>query len=101
MRRNGRLSARPGGSAEAAMQNIDPTVLSAVEAARRIAGGQLTAEALMRACLERIKAREPQVQAFEHLAAREALCAAQAADRGPNRGRLHGLPFAAKDTFDT
>ena len=83
------------------MQNIDPTALSAVEAARRIAAGQLTAEALMRACLERIKTREPQVQAFEHLASREALCAAQAADRGPSRGRLHGLPFAAKDTFDT
>jgi Asp-tRNA(Asn)/Glu-tRNA(Gln) amidotransferase A subunit family amidase len=83
------------------MANIDPADLSAVDAARKIAAGSLTAEALMRACLERIKSREPQVQAFEHLAVNEAICAAQALDKGPSRGPLHGLPFAAKDTYDT
>jgi Asp-tRNA(Asn)/Glu-tRNA(Gln) amidotransferase A subunit family amidase len=83
------------------MANVDPADLTAVDAAKRIAQGSLTSEALMRACLDRIKQREPQVQAFEHLAANEALCAAQALDKGPSRGPLHGLPFAAKDTFDT
>jgi Asp-tRNA(Asn)/Glu-tRNA(Gln) amidotransferase A subunit family amidase len=83
------------------MANIDPADLSAVEAARKIASGSLTAEALMRACLDRIKQREPQVQAFEHLAVNESICAAQALDKGPSRGPLHGLPFAAKDTYDT
>lgn len=83
------------------MANLEPADLSAVEAARRIAAGTLSAEALMRSCLERINQREPQVQAFEHIAAREALVAAKALDNGPSRGALHGLPFAAKDTYDT
>jgi Asp-tRNA(Asn)/Glu-tRNA(Gln) amidotransferase A subunit family amidase len=72
-----------------------------VEAARRIAAGSLTAETLMRSCLERIEQREPQVQAFEHIAANQAICAAKALDNGPARGPLHGLPFAAKDNYDT
>ena len=41
--------------------------LSAVDAARQLAGGELTSEALVRACLERIDAREDQVQAWEFL----------------------------------
>lgn len=83
------------------MASVDPADLSALEAARKIASGALKAEALMRACLERIKAREPQVQAFEHLAVNEAICAAQKLDRGASQGPLHGLPFAAKDNYDT
>jgi len=79
----------------------DPADLSAVEAARAIVAGTLTAEALTRACLDRIAAREPQVQAFEHLASNEAVCAARALDKGPRRGALHGLPFAIKDLYDT
>jgi Asp-tRNA(Asn)/Glu-tRNA(Gln) amidotransferase A subunit family amidase len=75
--------------------------LSAVEAARRVAEGSLTAEALMRSCLERITDREPQVHAFEHIAAEEALRAARELDKGPVRGPLHGLPFAVKDNYDT
>jgi hypothetical protein len=39
---------------------------NALEAARRIASGNLTSEAL-RACLDRIGEREPQVQAWQHL----------------------------------
>jgi len=80
---------------------IEPADLSAVEAARRIAAGSLSAEALVRSCLDRIAAREPQVQAFEHLAANEALRAARALDKAPSRGPLHGLPFAIKDNYDT
>jgi Asp-tRNA(Asn)/Glu-tRNA(Gln) amidotransferase A subunit family amidase len=79
----------------------DPADLSAVEAARRIIERSLTAEALMRSCLERITDREPQVHAFEHIAAAEALRAARELDKGPARGPLHGLPFAVKDNYDT
>ena len=75
--------------------------LSAVEAARLIAKGSLTAESLMRSCLERIAQREPQVQAFEHIGGDAALAKSQALDRMPPRGPLHGLPFAAKDNYDT
>lgn len=79
----------------------EPADLSAVEAAGHIANGSLTAEALMRSCLERIAQREPQIQAFEHIEGDEALARAQALDRMPPHGSLHGLPFAAKDNYDT
>src|SRR5215510_2420883 len=50
----------------------EPADLSAVEAAHLIAKGSLSAESLMRSCLERIAGREPQVQAFEHIEGDEA-----------------------------
>lgn len=79
----------------------EPADLSAVEAAHQIAKGSLTAESLMRSCLERIARCEPQVQAFEHIGGDEALARSQALDRMPPNGPLHGLPFAAKDNYDT
>ena len=41
--------------------------LSAVEAARQIASGKITSEALVRDCLERIAARDAEVQAWAWL----------------------------------
>ena len=97
-----RLSATLHMSREAiVMANLEPADLSAVEAARRIAAGSLTAETLIRSCLERIEQREPQVRAFEHIAANEAICTAKALDKGPSCGPVQGLPFAAKDNYDT
>ncbi|MBI2225329.1 MAG: amidase, partial [Betaproteobacteria bacterium] len=75
--------------------------LSAVEAARQIAAKKLTSEALVRDCLERIAAREDAVQAWEYLDRDAALEQARAADAGPPRGLLHGLPVAVKDLIDT
>lgn len=75
--------------------------LTAAEAARRIARRELTAEALMRSCLEHIAAREPAVLAFAHLDPDAALAQARALDAGPLRGLLHGLPLGVKDIFDT
>jgi len=83
------------------MQKLEPADLSAVEAVRLIAKGSLTSEALVHSCLERIVQREPEVQAFEHLAREEALAQARVADRLQPLGPLHGLPFAAKDNYDT
>ena len=83
------------------MKKLEPADLSAVEAVRLIAKGSLTSEALVHSCLERIVQREPEVQAFEHLAREAALAEARAADSLPPRGPLHGLPFAAKDNYDT
>ena len=75
--------------------------LSASEAALRIREGNLTSEALVRSCLERIDARESQVKAWVHLDRDFALAQARECDRAANRGPLHGIPFAAKDIMDT
>lgn len=69
--------------------------------ARRLAQRQVTAEAVLRSCLDRISEREPQVQAWEYLDSDAALAQARAIDNGPQRGLLHGLPVAVKDLFDT
>jgi Asp-tRNA(Asn)/Glu-tRNA(Gln) amidotransferase A subunit family amidase len=75
--------------------------LSASEAALGIREGKLTSEALVRSCLERIEAREPQVKAWVHLDRDFALAQARECDKVANRGPLHGVPFAAKDIMDT
>ena len=75
--------------------------LSAAEAARRIEAGELTAEALAAACLERIAERDDAVRAWAFIHARQALAEARELDRAPRRGRLHGVPFGIKDIIDT
>jgi len=75
-----------------------PTALAAVKA---IADASLTAEALVRACLDRIAEREPELHAWSHLAADQALAAARALDRGSGGGPLKGLPIGVKDIIDT
>jgi Asp-tRNA(Asn)/Glu-tRNA(Gln) amidotransferase A subunit family amidase len=75
----------------------DPALMTATEAARRIHAGDLDPEELMEACLARIAAREPVVQAFVHLEPTRARHQAAAAPPGP----LHGLPVAVKDVIDT
>ncbi len=75
--------------------------LEAWRAARLIARRELSALELLRACLDRIAEREPQVRAFAHLDADAALAQARALDAGPLRGPLHGLPLGVKDLFDS
>lgn len=75
--------------------------LSAWQAASLLARRELTAVDLVRACLDRIAEREPQVHAFVHLDADAALAYARTLDAGAVRGLLHGLPFGVKDLFDT
>ncbi|MDH5246064.1 MAG: amidase [Betaproteobacteria bacterium] len=75
--------------------------LSAAEAARRIAAGELTSEALVAACLARIAAREPEVQAWAFLDPQLALAQARALDGERPRGPLHGVPVGIKDVIDT
>ena len=72
--------------------------LTAVEAARRVEAGELTVEALVRACLERIEEREPDIAAFAHLDREEVLAAAMAHD---GSGAMHGVPVGVKDIVDT
>lgn len=78
-----------------------PHTLSVTAAAKAIAKGELTAEALVASCLERIGAREPEVQAFVCYDADAALAAARRLDQGPPTGPLHGIPVGIKDIIDT
>jgi amidase len=75
--------------------------LGAREAAKRLAAREITAEALARACLERIKEREPTVGAWIHIDPDAAIAQAKKLDAGPVRGPLHGLPLGVKDIIDT
>jgi Asp-tRNA(Asn)/Glu-tRNA(Gln) amidotransferase A subunit family amidase len=79
--------------------------LTACEAASEIAVGAISAEDYTRACLDRIAAVEPEVQAFAHLDPEHALAQARALDRhksnGGRIGPLHGVPVGIKDIIDT
>lgn len=74
--------------------------LSATQAARGIAAGRLTSEALVGACLERARAREPVLKAWAHLPAEDALAAARTCDAAAPAGPLHGVPVGVKDVID-
>lgn len=74
--------------------------LTALEAARAIEDGTLTSEALVRACLDRIAARNAEVLAFTAVDPALALAHARAAD-AQRAGLLRGIPFAVKDIIDT
>src|SRR5947207_4799694 len=78
-----------------------PLSLSVRAAAQEIAAGRLSAEALTRACLDRIAAREPGVGVWHYLDPEAALAAARQRDAEPPRGPLHGIPIAVKDLIDT
>ncbi len=73
----------------------------ATSLAQRLARREITAEAVLRSCLERIDEREPQVQAWEFLDREAAIARARALDAGPALGLLHGVPVGVKDLFDT
>src|SRR5436305_6099943 len=74
--------------------------LTAAEAVARLTSGELTAEALTRACLERAEERQS-VQAWIWLDPEQALAQARAADRAGRPGLLAGLPIGVKDIIDT
>src|SRR5205809_508588 len=75
--------------------------LTATEIARQIDSGKLTAEAVIRAHLERIDSRDADVLAWSHLARVAALDRAKLLDRGPRKGLLHGVPIGVKDIIDS
>jgi Asp-tRNA(Asn)/Glu-tRNA(Gln) amidotransferase A subunit family amidase len=75
--------------------------LSATFAARKLAAREITAEALLADCLERIAERESAVHAWTFFDAEAALRRARALDAQGPVGLLHGLPIAVKDLFDT
>jgi len=75
------------------------------EAAERLRAGELTAEELAQAALERIAATEPTLHSFITVTPELALQQARAADArraaGSTRGPLDGIPVAIKDIINT
>ena len=67
------------------MPNVEPHRLSATTLVRLVEGGELTAEAVVGSCLDRIAEREPVVRAWSHLAAEAALAGARERDRTAKR----------------
>jgi Asp-tRNA(Asn)/Glu-tRNA(Gln) amidotransferase A subunit family amidase len=87
------------------MPGEQPAQLSASEAAQRISRGVLSSEELVQSCLERIRALEAAVQAWQFLDEEHALAQARVADErrrsGEPVGALNGIPVGLKDIIDT
>lgn len=75
--------------------------LTATEAVRLMERDELKSEDLVRACLERIAAREDTVQGWSYVDHDRAIERARECDAKPRKGALHGLPVGIKDIVDT
>ncbi|MGF1526751.1 MAG: amidase, partial [Candidatus Competibacterales bacterium] len=79
--------------------------LTACQALEALRSGQLSALALTEACLARIEATEPNLQAWQFLDPDYARAQAKERDAHRQAGRplgpLHGLPVGVKDIVDT
>jgi Asp-tRNA(Asn)/Glu-tRNA(Gln) amidotransferase A subunit family amidase len=82
------------------MPNVEPHRLTASEIMRRVASGDLTAEAVVASCFERIAEREPVVRAWAYLDRKGAFEQARAFDCAGRKLPLGGVPFGLKDIFD-
>ena len=77
-------------------------LLTATEAATRIASGAVTSEALVADCLARIEARDGRWGAWRFVDPDQALTQARSRDAsGESSGPLHGVPVGVKDVLDT
>jgi len=78
---------------------------SACEIARRVSAGEISAQEIARACLDRIGARDGELRAFLSTAPDDLLASAKAIDdkraRGEALGALAGVPVALKDALCT
>jgi Asp-tRNA(Asn)/Glu-tRNA(Gln) amidotransferase A subunit family amidase len=83
------------------MPNVEPHRLPATTLVRLIEAGELTAEWVVRSCLDRIAEREPVLRAWAHLDREAVLAEARASDESGQSGILKGVPFAVKDIFDS
>jgi len=81
-----------------------PHLASAVETAALVRSGQVSAKSVTQAALERIDARNADINAFTATTPERALARARAVDaavaRGQDPGTLAGVPFAVKNLFD-
>lgn len=87
------------------MSDLPPNGLTALEARDKIREGWITSVELVSACIERINQTEPQLAAWAHFDAAQAMAQAEELDRirmsGKPLGPLHGVPVGLKDIIDT
>jgi Asp-tRNA(Asn)/Glu-tRNA(Gln) amidotransferase A subunit family amidase len=79
----------------------EPAQLTASAAAALLRTKQLSCEELVRSCLARISARDPEVRAWLWLEPDHAIRRARELDKRGPKGSLFGLPFGVKDIIDT
>lgn len=75
--------------------------LTATEGLKAMEAGNLTAEAWVASCFERIQDREDQVLAWEYIDRDGAMAKAREIDKAGNGGLAAGVPFGAKDIIDS
>jgi len=83
---------------------IDLQQADAIATVTAIKAGEITAQAVVSAALERIETQDPRLNCFTKITADTALAEAegidQAIDQGKTPGPLAGVPFAVKNLFD-
>ena len=85
-------------------ENINPTgsnMLSASKARVELDSGEISSEKLVRDCLDRIKTRDVDIDAWVYLDPELALEQAKTKDKETPKGLLHGIPIGIKDIYDT
>lgn len=86
------------------MSQPDLALMGLAEASELVRGRKVSPLELTQACLSRIEALNPELNAFITVTAEMALAQARAAEteiqRGHWRGPLHGIPLALKDLID-
>jgi aspartyl-tRNA(Asn)/glutamyl-tRNA(Gln) amidotransferase subunit A len=80
--------------------DLDPALLTIVEARREIQSGRLSAVELTAAVLARVERLNPSLNAYLHVDAERALAEAKAAERGRDDLALGGVPICVKDVID-
>ncbi len=75
--------------------------LGVADAAAQIAAGEITSEALVADCLERIAACDGELRAWAFVEPELALAQARRCDTEAPSGPLHGVPVGVKDILDT
>ena len=84
------------------MSSTDRAMVAALgvrEAASRVQAGELTAAALVEACLDKIGSLDGTLHAWAYVDGDGARAAARALDGGTARGVLRGVPIGVKDIF--
>ena len=79
----------------------EPWRLTAAQASVAIGDGSLSAEALVRSCLERIQERDGTVKAWAWVDPDQAIRDARVLDKTARIGPMHGVPVGIKDMITT
>lgn len=102
---DGRVVRSEGEPGPVPQSDVDLAYAPVMSLSRWIERGDLTSERLTRVCLERLEKHGPALECVVTLLPERAMEKAKRADAeikaGRYRGPLHGIPWGAKDLFDT